>query len=243
MKKETYTHIVMAAIAVAIVGIVFASVALSQHQSKTATSVTQQNITNITLGTNTIELPANTIISNFSLIASACLPNPPFYNLRIDNLSGFKKYIIYGPAIFGPGNTSYNDYVLTPGNIGIIHYTIVMIYTPVIKQYIKVFQVIRSNINFSRINSYGSNSTIETLKQVGISAYIINAAGINLPSMKGYNRTSYNVTVIIKASSNAIQNTYAINLKPETCSFGPDFYLTIGTTPYTKSLPKIIPPI
>ncbi len=39
MKKEAYTHIVMAAIAVAIVGIVFASVALSQHQSKTTTSL------------------------------------------------------------------------------------------------------------------------------------------------------------------------------------------------------------
>ncbi len=39
MRKGTYTHIVMAALAAAIIGVVFASVALSQHQSKTTTSL------------------------------------------------------------------------------------------------------------------------------------------------------------------------------------------------------------
>ncbi len=48
MRKGTYTHIVMAALAAAIIGVVFASVALSQHQSKITTSIPQKNINKTT---------------------------------------------------------------------------------------------------------------------------------------------------------------------------------------------------
>ena len=72
----------MAALAAAIIGVVFASVALSQHQSKTTTSsIQQQNITNITLGVNTTKPLLNTTINgNFIQIYCSAFPSAPSKN-------------------------------------------------------------------------------------------------------------------------------------------------------------------
>jgi hypothetical protein len=252
MKKEAYTHIIMAAIAVAIIGAVFASVALSQHQSKTTTSsIQQQNITNITLGANTVELPGNTIIQNFTLITPICPPPPggPWFSNKIINISVSNNIKIYNTTLRAVG--TIRNYVSSNSSTINLNYIVYRNQNTVeiinnhlngTKTYVDITNT--NDINTSNfvvfyklVNS--SNSNLTTLGAAGLHVYLTPGSEITVPS-----QTSYLVRVNILISTNASKSTYAVVIGPA-FAIAPfctsTFLLTIGSKPYNETANVVTP--
>ena len=248
MRKGTYTHIVMAALAAAIIGVVFASVALSQHQSKTTTSsIQQQNITNITLGANTVELPANTIIKTISMLIPLCPPpgGTPVFISHIVNSSGFRVYNFTNYTYIIP----LKDYVISPGGVGIINYRVFRFNDKVYEKTPNgATHLVINNSEFINVSNYITIFNITHNITKGIA--LVNTyghAGLSIGIRPGNQITSphsnYSVTIIIKISPNAIKNTYFVTINPDICGgFADSFFLTIGNHPYNKSINMTLPP-
>jgi hypothetical protein len=187
---------------------------------------------NIIIPDGAMELPENTSIP--SVLTSYLCPYRVLrlndsivstYNFKLYNLSRNTDNIHIH-------NVTYTlpDYVIKPGKIGIINYTVhgVLEISGVKMPILELNNILLTNAN--------PHTAVSSLASGGFRIYL------SPPNESLYSNGTYKVEIIVNVSADAVQNTYRAVLLPSYCWGYSEipFLITVGYVPYLGNFSNVI---